>query len=203
MINIDYYMSHGSPWTFLGHKRLMGIAQNFDVKLNIYPVNYGDIFPISGGLPVSKRPPQRQKIRLQELVRWSEYLKIKLVPQPKFFPSKSLLPSLVIVASKIKNTKKEFILANDIMNALWVEELDIDNEKTLFKIITKTGLDADEIMTFAKTSDCNITFENYTSKAIKNHVFGAPTFIIEDQVYWGQDRLDFVERHLNQLSNSQ
>ena len=78
MIEIDYYMSHVSPWTFLGHKRLLGMVKNFDVKLNIYPVNYGDIFPISGGLPVSKRPPQRQKIRLQELQRWSEYLKIKL-----------------------------------------------------------------------------------------------------------------------------
>ena len=203
MIKIDYYMSHGSPWTFLGHKRLLGMVKNFDVKLNIYPVNYGDIFPISGGLPVSKRPPQRQKIRLQELQRWSEYLKIKLIPQPKFFPSKSLLPSLVIVASKIKNTKKEFIVANDIMNALWVEELDIDNEKTLFDIITKTGLDADEILSFAKTSDCTRTFKNYTTKAIKNDVFGAPTFIVEDQVYWGQDRLDFVERHLNELSKSE
>jgi len=154
MIEIDYYMSHGSPWTFLGHERLLAMVKNFDVKLNIYPVNYGDIFPISGGLPVSKRPPQRQKIRLQELERWSKYLKIKLNPQPKFFPSKSLLPSLVIIASKIKNTKKEFVLANDIMNALWVEELDIDNEKTLFDIITKIGLDADEIMSLAKTSEC-------------------------------------------------
>jgi len=77
MIEIDYYMSHGSPWTFLGHERLLAMVKNFDVKLNIYPVNYGDIFPISGGLPVSKRPPQRQKIRLQELERWSKYLKIK------------------------------------------------------------------------------------------------------------------------------
>ena len=203
MIEIDYYMSHGSPWTFLGHERLLAMVKNFDVKLNIYPVNYGDIFPISGGLPVSKRPHQRQKIRLQELERWSKYLKIKLIPQPKFFPSKSLLPSLVIIASKIKNTKKEFVLANDIMNALWVEELDIDNEKTLFDIITKIGLDADEIMSLAKTSECTKTFENYTSKAIKNDVFGAPTFIVEDQVYWGQDRLDFVERHLNELSKSE
>ena len=105
-------------------------------------------FQFLGGLPVSKRPPQRQKIRLQELERWSEYLKIKLIPQPKFFPSKSLLPSLVIVASKIKNTKRNLIVANDIMNALWVEELDIDNEKTLFDIITKIGLDADEILSF-------------------------------------------------------
>ena len=131
MIKIDYYMSHGSPWTFLGHNRLGAIVKKYDAKLNILPVNYGDIFPISGGLPVTKRPPQRQKMRLQELERWSKFLKIKLIPQPKFFPSKSHLPSLVIIASKLKDTKKDFILANFIMNALWVEELDIDDEKSL------------------------------------------------------------------------
>ena len=62
MINIDYYMSHGSPWSFLGHNRLGDIIKKYDAKLNILPVNYGDIFPISGGLPVTKRPPQRQKM---------------------------------------------------------------------------------------------------------------------------------------------
>ena len=80
MIKIDYYMSHGSPWTFLGHNRLGTIVERYDAKLNILPVNYGDIFPISGGLPVTKRPPQRQKMRLQELERWSKFLKIKLIP---------------------------------------------------------------------------------------------------------------------------
>ena len=108
MIKIDYYMSHGSPWTFLGHNRLGALVKKYDAKLNILPVNYGDIFPVSGGLPVTKRPPQRQKMRLQELERWSKFLKIELIPQPKFFPSKSQLPSLVIIAGKIKRYKKRF-----------------------------------------------------------------------------------------------
>ena len=54
MISIDYFMSHGSPWTFLGHGRLGELIKKFNVNLNMYPVNYGEIFPISGGLPVSK-----------------------------------------------------------------------------------------------------------------------------------------------------
>ncbi|MDA9165851.1 DsbA family protein, partial [Alphaproteobacteria bacterium] len=156
-----------------------------------------------GGLPVTKRPPQRQKIRLQELERWSKFLKIKLIPQPKFFPSKSQLPSLVIIASKLKDTKKDFILANFIMNALWVEELDVDDKKILSALISKTGLEPDEIISFAKGAECKEIFDLYTKNAIKNDVFGAPTFIIEDQIYWGQDRLDFVERHLKELTKIQ
>ena len=199
MIEINYFMSHGSPWTFLGHNRLGKIIKKFNVKLNMYPVNYGEIFPISGGLPVSKRPPQRQKLRLQELKRWGEFLRVNLIPQPKFFPSKSLLPSLIIIAAKIKKTNKDFDLAQNIMNALWVQDLDIDDENILSKILQQTDLSSKEILSFAKSDECKNLFEEYTNLAIKENVFGAPTYILEDQVYWGQDRLDFVERHLSNL----
>ena len=199
MIQINYFMSHGSPWTFLGHNRLGNIIKKFNVKLNMYPVNYGEIFPISGGLPVSKRPPQRQKLRLQELKRWSEFLRVNLITQPTFFPSKSLLPSLIIIAAKIKKTNKDFDLAQNIMNALWIQDLDIDDENTLSKILQQTDLSSKEILSCAKSDACKNLFEEYTNLAIKENVFGAPTYILEDQVYWGQDRLDFVERHLSNI----
>ena len=203
MIKVDYFMSHGSPWTFLGHNRLNKIVKKFNVQLNMYPVNYGEIFPISGGLPVSKRPLQRQKIRLQELKRWAEFLNIDLIPEPKFFPSKSLLPSLLIIAAKIKKTNKDFELASSIMNALWVKELNIDEENTLKNIMDNLELDSEDLLSFAKSQECESIFKEYTNIAIEKNVFGAPTFIIDDQIYWGQDRLDFIERHLLKLIKSQ
>ena len=203
MIKVDYFMSHGSPWTFLGHNRLNKIVKKFNVQLNMYPVNYGEIFPISGGLPVSKRPLQRQKIRLQELKRWAEFLNIDLIPEPKFFPSKSLLPSLLIIAAKIKKTNKDFELASSIMNALWVKELNVDEENTLKNIMDNLKLDAEDLLSFAKSKECDSKFKEYTNIAIEKNVFGAPTFIIDNQIYWGQDRLDFIERHLLKLIKSQ
>jgi 2-hydroxychromene-2-carboxylate isomerase len=203
MIKVDYFMSHGSPWTFLGHNRLNKIVKKFNVQLNMYPVNYGEIFPVSGGLPVSKRPLQRQKIRLQELRRWAEFLNIDLIPEPKFFPSKSLLPSLLIIAAKIKKTNKDFELASSIMNALWVKELNIDEENTLKNIMDNLKLDSEDLLSFAKSQECESIFKEYTNIAIEKNVFGAPTFIIDDQIYWGQDRLDFIERHLLKLIKSQ
>ena len=203
MIKVDYFMSHGSPWTFLGHNRLNKIVKKFNVQLNMYPVNYGEIFPISGGLPVSKRPLQRQKIRLQELKRWAEFLNIDLIPEPKFFPSKSLLPSLLIIAAKIKKTNKDFELASSIMNALWVKELNIDEENSLKNIMDNLELDSEDLLSFAKSQECESIFKEYTKIAIEKNVFGAPTFIIDDQIYWGQDRLDFIERYLLKLIKSQ
>ena len=202
MIKVDYFMSHGSPWTFLGHNRINNIVKQFNVQLNMYPVNYGEIFPVSGGLPVFKRPLQRQKIRLQELKRWAEFLKINLIPEPKYFPSKSLLPSLLIIAAKIMKTNKDFELASNIMNALWVEELNVDDENTLKNIMDKLQLDSEVLLSFAKSQECENIFKEYTKIAIEKNVFGAPTYIIEDQVYWGQDRLDFIERHLLKLTKS-
>lgn len=202
MIKVDYFMSHGSPWTFLGHNRINNIVKQFNVQLNMYPVNYGEIFPVSGGLPVFKRPLQRQKIRLQELKRWAEFLKINLIPEPKYFPSKSLLPSLLIIAAKKMKTNKDFELASNIMNALWVEELHVDDENTLKNIMDKLELDSEVLLSFAKSQECENIFKEYTKIAIEKNVFGAPTYIIEDQVYWGQDRLDFIERHLLKLTKS-
>jgi 2-hydroxychromene-2-carboxylate isomerase len=199
MIQVEYFMSHGSPWTFLGHKRLGEIIKKYKVKLNMFPVNYGEIFPISGGLPVSKRPVQRQKIRLQELKRWSKFLDINLIPQPTSFPSKSMLPSLLIIASQIMKTNKDFELAHNIMNALWVEDLDIDDENILLSILNKMDFSSEEILSLAKSEECSNTMQIFTKIAIEKNVFGAPTFIIDDQIYWGQDRLNFVDRHLESL----
>ena len=189
-------MSHGSPWTFLGHKKVNEISKNNNCELDIMPVNYGEIFPVSGGLPVHKRPLQRQKYRLQELKRWSEFLKIKLNPEPKHFPSRSLLPSKVIISVKILNFENVNDIAYAIMEGLWIKELNIDDPKNLKKILTRFIKTADEVIDFSESKQVEKEMNKYTKEAIDLAVFGAPTYIIDDQIYWGQDRLDFLERYI-------
>ena len=193
-------MSHGSPWTFLGHKRINKIALENNYELIIMPVNYGEVFPATGGLPVNKRSIQRQKYRLQELARWSEFLKVKLNTEPKFFPSRSLLPSLAIISAKLLKYENVMDIAYRIMEALWVKELDIDDEKTLKSVISKLTPSADELIDFSKQDVVSNEIKKNTEKALKSSVFGAPTYIIDDEVFWGQDRLDFVERYIKRQS---
>ena len=193
-------MSHGSPWTFLGHKRINKIALENNFELIIMPVNYGEVFPATGGLPVNKRSIQRQKYRLQELARWSEFLKVKLNTEPKFFPSRSLLPSLAIISAKLLKYENVMDIAYRIMEALWVKELDIDDEKTLKSVISKLTPSAEELIDFSKQDVVSNEIKKNTEKALKSSVFGAPTYIIDDEVFWGQDRLDFVERYIKRQS---
>jgi len=193
-------MSHGSPWTFLGHKRINKIASENNCELILMPVNYGEVFPATGGLPVNKRPVQRQKYRLQELARWSEFLKVKLNIEPKFFPSRSLLPSLAIISAKMLKYENVMDIAYRIMEALWVKELDIDDEETLKSIISKLIPTAEELIDFSKQEKVSNEIKKNTEKALKSSVFGAPTYIIDEEVFWGQDRLDFVERYIKRQS---
>ena len=193
-------MSHGSPWTFLGHKRINKIALENNYELIIMPVNYGEVFPATGGLPVNKRSIQRQKYRLQELARWSEFLKVKLNTEPKFFPSRSLLPSLAIISAKLLKYENVMDIAYRIMEALWVKELDIDDEKTLKSVISKLTPSAEELIDFSKQDVVSNEIKKNTEKALKSSVFGAPTYIIDEEVFWGQDRLDFVERYIKRQS---
>ena len=189
-------MSHASPWTFLGHNKIIKISKDNGCDLEMLPVNFGEIFPVSGGLPVHKRPLQRQTYRLQELKRWSEYLKINLNPQPEYFPSRSLLPTNVIISLKILNFNNIFEIANTIMEGLWVKQMDIDDPTNLKKILLRYYKTAEEILEFAQSDVVKKELKKYTEDAIKLSVFGAPTYIIDDQVFWGQDRLDFVERYI-------
>ena len=202
MKKIDYYMSHGSPWTFLGHKRINKIALENNYQLNIMPVNFGEIFPATGGLPVNKRSIQRQKYRLQELKRWSEFLKVNLNIEPKFFPSRSLLPSLAIISAKLLNYENVMEIAHKIMEGLWIKELDIDDEKTLKTIISKLIPTSEELIDFSKQEIVKNEIKINTEKALKSLVFGAPTYIMDNQVFWGQDRLDFVERYVKRKNRN-
>ena len=196
MLKIEYYMSHGSPWTFLGHKRINEIATENNCELIILPVNYGEIFPVTGGLPVNKRSIQRQKYRLQELRRWSEFLKINLNIEPKFFPSRSLLPSLAIISAKMLNYGNVMEIAYKIMEGLWTKQLDIDDVLTLKSIISKIIPTADELIDHTNQKIVADEIKKNTEKALNSQVFGAPTYVIDDQVFWGQDRLDLVERYV-------
>ena len=106
-------------------------------------------------------------------------------------------------AAKMRKTNKDFQLAGDIMHALWVEELNVDDENVLKNITDKLALDTEDLLALAKSQECENIFKEYTKIAIDKYVFGAPTYILEDQIYWGQDRLEFIERHILKLNNSQ
>lgn len=193
---IDYYVMPVSPWTYLGHGRLAAMAARHGAAINVKPVDYGRIFPVSGGLPLAKRAPQRQAYRLVELKRWRDFLGVPLNIQPKFFPAAADPAALAIVAALKLGEAAAMRLLGAALRAVWAEERDIGDEATLAEIIAAQGLDSAALLAAARDPAAKARYDELTGEAIERGVFGAPTYVYRDELFWGQDRLDFLERAL-------
>ena len=160
------------------------------------PVDYGRVFPVSGGVPVSKRPPQRQAYRLVELERWRKYLGVPLNLQPKFFPYDAKAAALAIIgAGSVEASMK---LAAAIMKGCWTDEKNMADETEIAAAIRGAGLDPTAVLKAAAAPETAARFDAYTDEAIARQVFGAPTYVYRDELFWGQDRLEFLDRALGQ-----
>jgi 2-hydroxychromene-2-carboxylate isomerase len=191
---VDYYFSPVSPWTYLGHARFQEILRKHGATVAPKPVDYGRIFPLSGGLPVSKRPPQRQAYRLVELERWRKYLGVPMNIQPSFFPYDAKLAALVIIAAGNSDAAME--LAGLFLRGCWAEEKNMADEAEVAAAIRAAGLDSSALLKQARAPETAARFEAFTDEAIARQVFGAPTYVYKDELFWGQDRLEFLDRAL-------
>ena len=193
---IDYYFATISPWTYLGHDRLVAIARKHGATIAVKPVNFGDVFPASGGLPLSKRAPQRQAYRLVELKRWREFLGMPLNLQPKYFPANGDLAAYWVLAAAEKDAALALALYGAIGKALWVEERDIADAATLAGVAKSVGQDAEALGARAQAPEISARYAALTQEAIDRGVFGAPSYVVDGEIFWGQDRLDFLDRKL-------
>ena len=196
MKQIDYFFTPVSPFTYMGHERFVAIAKKHGVGVAVKPVDIGKVFSVSGGLPLKQRAPQRQAYRLFELKRWRQHLGMPLNPQPKFFPVPAELSSKWILAALERGTESGLKLAGAIMRAVWAEERDVSDAATLSAIASEQGFDAAALAARAASDDIAARYEALTQEAIDRQVFGAPTYIYRDEPFWGQDRLDFLDRAL-------
>ncbi|NYT86470.1 2-hydroxychromene-2-carboxylate isomerase [Pollutimonas harenae] len=195
MKTIQYYFSPKSPWTYLGHERLLSMAKRHGANIEPKPTNLGKIFPLSGGLPLEKRAPQRQAYRIQELTRWSQYLKLPLNIHPKFFPVDDTHASLMIAATiQAGDIPQALSLSGRLLAAVWAENQDIADSGTLIQIANEVGLDGAALHA-GRQAGAEL-YEQYTQQATELQVFGAPWYVYQGESFWGQDRLDFLDRAL-------
>ena len=194
---IDYYLAPQSPWTYLGHARFAEMAQAAGAQVNVLPVDLGGkIFPVSGGLPLGQRAPQRQAYRLAELKRFSEHLKMPLHVKPKFFPVSGDDAAKLIIAVELgEGPGAAMSITGAVLQAVWVQERNIADAAVLAALLGEMGLPAHRMDDAHSPAVLN-RYEANTQRAIDAGVFGSPSYVIEGEIFWGQDRLDFVQRRL-------
>jgi 2-hydroxychromene-2-carboxylate isomerase len=195
--HVDYYVSLNSPWTYLGSARFDAMCAKHGADVTIWPVSFGDVFAVSGGLPLPKRAPQRQAYRMMELKRWRDHLGIPIQLEPKFFPSNEAPAAHAVIAVRESMGNAPAIkLAHAVLKALWEQEKNPGDAATLDAIIASVGLDAATVTAMAADPAIAARREADTKMAIERGVFGAPSYVIDGEIFWGQDRVDFVERKL-------
>jgi 2-hydroxychromene-2-carboxylate isomerase len=195
--HVDYYVSLNSPWTYLAAARFDAMVKKYKADVTIWPVDFGSVFSVSGGLPLPKRAPQRQAYRMMELKRWRDHLGVKITLEPKFFPSNEVPAARCVIALREQGRMADAIkLAHAVLTALWTEDKNTGDPATLKSIIASCGLDADSVMKAGEAPEMATKREAYTKHAIDQGVFGAPFFVIDGERFWGQDRIDFVDRKL-------
>ncbi len=196
-LHIDYYASLNSPWTHLGAARLEAMAAEHGASVRIWPVDFGTIFPASGGLPLPKRSPQRRAYRMMELRRWREHLGIPIQLEPTYFPADEQRAACCVIA--VRETIGDapaIALAHRVLKALWEEEKNTGDESTLAGLIAEVGLQPATVLKLGADPQWAERRRADTEAALERGVFGAPSYVIEDEVFWGQDRLEFVQRRL-------
>ncbi|WP_424134145.1 2-hydroxychromene-2-carboxylate isomerase [Roseomonas chloroacetimidivorans] len=197
-LHVDYYASLNSPWTHLGAARLEAIVARHGATLRIHPVDFGAIFPASGGLPLPKRAPQRQAYRLQELARWREHLGIPINIQPRFFPAnESLAAQCVIAARETIGDAPAVALGHRVLKALWQEERNTGDPTVLAALMDELGLDSAALLARGAEERWAERRTQDTQAALARGVFGAPSYVVGEEIFWGQDRLDFLDRRLS------
>lgn len=193
---VDYYLFMISPWAYLGGPRLADMARRHGAEIRVKPIDLRVVFPETGGLPLAQRPPARRAYRMGELRRWRDFTGMALTFEPAHFPVPHEAASCMVIAANETAGADPFALTQAILAACWAEERDISDAATLAEIAGATGHDADALLARAEAPGTAEAYQALTREALERGVFGSPSYIYKDELLWGQDRLDFLERAL-------
>lgn len=190
---INYYHFLISPFSYLAIERFNAIATKHEVTVNYLPISVMDVFGELSVLPLGKRHPSLQRMRMDELTRWSSFLDKPMNHTPAHFPVDQTLAAQMVFATGGADAGK---LSDALLRAVWEEEKNISDEATLVAIADSVGLTGSELLEKAKDDQWGALYANTTKEALELGCVGSPTYQLGDELYWGQDRLDFLERAL-------
>lgn len=196
MAQIDYWLSPISPWCYLAGDRLERIAARHDAAITYRPVDALQLFERTGGQHPDNRHPSRLEYRGQELQRWAAHLGMPLNVKPRTGRPNAAPASYAIIAAQAAGGEVG-PLVQAILRAHWVEQRDIADDATLRDILSKSSLDPalvdSGLFVGADTYGRNL------EAAVDAGAFGVPFYRVREtgQKFWGQDRLDFLDRHLD------
>lgn len=190
---IDYYFGMLSPFAFLGHDRFVALAERHGKTINYKPSDFIDrIFARTGGLKLHDRSEARQAYRLKELERWSRALGIQMNLRPRHFPVADELAARFAISVDRRGLDTG-AFTHAVLTAVWQEERDVSDPAVLVEIADGLGMPGETLLSEAMSEEALACLEENCDDAVETGVFGTPSYVYDGEVFWGQDRLDFLE----------
>lgn len=189
---IDYYFSLLSTWAHIGHAPFMDIAGRHDCAINYKPVALGTVFAQTGGLPFNQRHPARQRYRLLEMQRWREKRGLSFHLHPKHWPFGVRLADRTVIAIVAAGQDPDRFMRR-AFKGIWEEERNLGDPAVVAELAEAAGHDSTALLQAAQGDMTEAVYALNLENAIAADVFGSPAYVIDGEVFWGQDRLDLLE----------
>jgi 2-hydroxychromene-2-carboxylate isomerase len=201
MVEVSCYYSLSSPWAYFAGPRLYEIVRRHRVRLVLKPFDFQEIVPRTGGIPLRTRPEPRRTYHALELDRWRKHLGMPLNLEPKHYPKDgkplgwNKPPGWMVIAAQERGLDAQR-LSHALLRALWAEERDTADPKVRIAVADENDLPGKELQKEETSPKVQDLYLRYSEEAEHLGVFGAPTFVLNGERFWGQDRLEFLDRAL-------
>jgi 2-hydroxychromene-2-carboxylate isomerase len=194
---IDYFYFPNSPYCYLAGLGLEQVAARHGASIAYKPVELMRIFAETGTPQLKDRHESRKRYRLQDLARTARAVGLPINLQPPYFPANPVPASAAVIAAQNAGGGDLAGLAHRILRALWAEDRDIGDDAVVRDCLTAAGF-APDLADKGMLSAVE-TLQRNTDEALRRGVFGAPTYAVGEELFWGQDRLPILDAHLAEI----
>ena len=191
---IDYYFCLNSPWVYLSQPRLEQIAADAGARIRYWPVDLREMMiRLLGNDEAPERSELHRKYGKREMQRWAEFYGLPLSEKPEYYPVSQRRAALLTVAcDRLGMATGKLVFA--LPQAVWAQDRNINDWRELEAIANEAGLPGDILVQAAQDPLTEDEFLQNTEDALGRDVFGIPSYVVNGELFWGQDRLDWVER---------
>ena len=191
--SVEFYFDVGSPTAYLAHKRLKQLKLEYGCSIIYHPVLLGGLFKASGNSSPVTVPAKGKYMMMEDLPRFAKLYSVPLNTNPHF-PINTLNLMRGAVSSLDEEYFDTYIVT--IFKAIWVESRNMGDIDTVIEVLSDAGLDAKSILEATQNPEVKQQLISNTEQAVERGLFGAPTMFVDGEMFFGQDRLQFVEAAL-------
>ena len=198
MKSVEFYFDLGSPYSYLAYYRLLQMAEQQEIQIVYKPILLGGVFKATGNRsPIEI--PVKGAYSILDMQRWAEYYQIPMQMNPHF-PMNTLTLMRILTGVQLLHLEKFEQVLKLLFDAMFGTPQNLNEPTVLAEVLKPSGFSVEDIMSMVQSEVLKQKLITETEQAILRGIFGAPTFFVGDEMYWGQDRLHFVEQALNKAS---